>query len=120
MKTQIHLLWLVAVLLTGAPLRAQLVADGATATINGSSTNITGVLTIGTNGSFTTLIITNVGTVTNTGNGIIGQNASANTNKVIVTDAGSIWNIGGNLNFGFLGSYGLLIVTNGGRVENNS
>jgi hypothetical protein len=39
-------------LLAGAEtsLRAQLVADGATATINGTSTNITDVLIIGTNG----------------------------------------------------------------------
>lgn len=98
--------------------RAQLVADGTTAAINATSTNTTGNLVVGTNGSFTTLIITNAGTVTNTGIGVIGQNSSARTNRVIVTDASSVWSMGGNLNMG-LGPYGVLMVTNGGRVENN-
>lgn len=100
-------------------LHAQLVADGASTAINGTKTNITGDLVVGTNGSFTTLIITNAGGVTNSGNGVIGQSFGANTNRVIVTDLNSAWTIGGNLNFGVLGSYSQLIITNGGKVENN-
>jgi T5SS/PEP-CTERM-associated repeat protein len=97
---------------------AQLVADGATAIINGTSTNLIGDLVVGTNGSFTTLIITNTGVVTNSGNGIIGQNPSATTNRVTVTGPNSRWSMGGNLELGYYGVYNQLIVTNGGRVEN--
>ncbi len=99
--------------------RAQLVADGATAFINGTSTNLTGDLTVGTNGAFTTLVITNAGAVTNTGVGYIGYNFSAVSNRVIVTGANSTWGMGGNLNLGYTGSGSLLIVTNGGRVQDN-
>src|SRR5947209_72537 len=76
--------------------RAQLVADGASKLINGTTTNVTGDLVIGTNGAFTTLIITNAGMVTNTGNGTIGLNTSAKTNQVTVTDANSVWQMSGN------------------------
>ncbi len=121
MKIKNHLLVLAALLLanTGGPLSAQLVADGTTAAINATSTNLTSDLIIGTNGAFTTLVIANAGAVTNSGNGIIGQNLTALTNQVIVTGPNSIWSIGGNLNFGQLGSYSRLTVTNGGRVDCN-
>ncbi len=121
MKTTIRILASAtfAFLVANHSLHAQLVADGTTASINAVTTNITGNLTIGTNGSFTTLVITNAGAVTNSGNGVIGQNSSARTNQVIVTGANSRWGVGGNLNFGVLGSFSRLIVTNGGRVENN-
>src|SRR5712691_1682582 len=46
---------------------AQLVPDGGTATVNGTSINVSGALTVGTNGNNTTLIVTNAGMVTNTG-----------------------------------------------------
>src|SRR3954469_6041980 len=52
----------------------QLVADGATNTIDGYSTNLIGDLTVGTNGSFTRLQIVDGGMVTNSGHGYIGQN----------------------------------------------
>src|SRR5437773_12521059 len=76
---------------------AQLVADGATATINGTSISLPADLTIGTNGSFTTLQIINGGSVTNAGSGNIGLNGTAKTNQVLVTGANSIWGIGGNM-----------------------
>jgi len=100
------------------------VADGTTATINGTITNIIGDLTIGTNGSFTTLIVTNAGAVTNISSGSgsdgrIGFNASAQTNQVILTGAGSFWRSAQELYVGYSGSYNLLLVTNGGRMHNN-
>src|SRR3954469_644714 len=49
--------------------QAQLVADGATNTINGYSTNLVGDLIVGTNSSFTRLEIINGGIVTNSGHG---------------------------------------------------
>ena len=74
---------LTLLLMAAAPwnLSAQLVADGATAIISAHATNITSDLIVGTNGSFTTLVITNAGSVTNSGNGIIGQNSGARTNR---------------------------------------
>ena len=84
--------------------RAQLVADGASKLINGTTTNVTGDLVIGTNGAFTTLIITNAGMVTNTGNGTIGLNTSAKSNQVIVVDDLSLWGMGGNLVIGNAGA----------------
>src|SRR5207237_7270925 len=99
--------------------RAQLVADGASKLINGTTTNVTGDLVIGTNGAFTTLIITNAGMVTNTGNGTIGLNTSAKSNQVIVVDDLSLWGMGGNLVIGNAGSYNSLLVTNDGMVLNN-
>lgn len=101
------------------PLHAQLVADGATATINTTSTNVTGNLTIGTNGSFTSLVITNGGAVTNSSSGIIGLNVTSKTNRVVVTGTNSIWDIGTTLVVGSAGSANLLLVTNGGLVANN-
>jgi T5SS/PEP-CTERM-associated repeat protein len=98
---------------------AQLVADGATKTINATTTNLTGDVVVGTNGSFTTLIITNTGVVTNTGNGTVGLNAGARTNRVIVSDAASAWRMGGNLALGSFGSVSTLVVTNGGKVVDN-
>ena len=98
--------------------RGQLVADGATKAISGATTNLTGDLVVGTNGSLTSLIITNSGVVTNTANGTISQSVSAKTNQVIVTGASSRWGMGGNLVVGSFGSYSLLTVTNGGRVVN--
>src|ERR1044071_6215775 len=56
-------------LASASDLSTQLVADGATAIINGTSTNITGNLTIGTNGDFTQLVIINGGAVTNVSSG---------------------------------------------------
>ena len=91
--------WLLAVawlaVASAFPARGQLVADGATKTINGATTNLTGDLVVGTNGSFTSLIVTNAGVVTNTANGTIGLNVSAKTNQVIVTGANSRWGMGG-------------------------
>ncbi len=101
------------------PLHAQLVADGATSTINTTSTNVTGNLTIGTNGSFTSLVITNGGAVTNSSSGIIGLNVTSRTNRVVVTGTNSIWDIGTTLVVGSAGSANLLLVTNGGLVANN-
>src|ERR1051325_9633281 len=44
---------------TAPDLRAQLVSDGETNVLDNVSTNLAGPLTVGTNGSFTALILTN-------------------------------------------------------------
>jgi T5SS/PEP-CTERM-associated repeat protein len=102
---------------------AQLVADGGTAIFAAASTNITGRLTIGTNGSFTSLIITNAGAVTNSGSfsdSYIGFNATSKSNQVIVTGINSIWKCGLILYAGYQGSYNLLLIANGGKVHEDS
>src|SRR5215813_10430419 len=101
---------------------AQLVADGATNTISGFTTNVFGDLIIGTNGSFTRLVITNGGIVTNSGEAYIGRTYSAATNKVEVTGTNSTWQVGSNLWIGnpVTGWYNQLLVTNGGKVSSYS
>ena len=97
--------------------QAQLVADGQTNVLNGVATNITGGITVGTNGSFTLLIVTNGATVTNSsGNAIVGSNASASTNRVVVTDPSSLWQSAGNFYVGEGGSANELDILNGGLV----
>jgi len=56
MKTKIKLLLLATSLLIVSPLRAQVVTDGATNTLSNVTTNITGDVTVVTNGSFTLLV----------------------------------------------------------------
>ena len=98
---------------------AQLVADGATNTVSGYTTNITGELTIGTNGPFTQLYIINGGVVTNTGDAYIGRTYTAASNQVEVADVNSSWWVGSNLWVGRItgGSYNRLVVTNGATVS---
>lgn len=98
---------------------SQLVADGTTASINGIATNIAGNLIVGNTGSFTTLNITNAGTVTNTTTGAIGETVTARTNRVIVTGTNSVWHNGGTLGVGRAGQFNELIITNGGLVVNS-
>jgi hypothetical protein len=58
MKTHIkNLLLLAASLSIVAPLRAQVVADGATNTLSNVTNTFTGDVTVGTNGSFTLLVL---------------------------------------------------------------
>lgn len=115
---------LVAFILCALPMeaRAQLVADGQTNVLDGVTTNLTSGVIIGTNGAFTLLVVTDGATVTNSsGNTVIGNNASAQSNRVTVTGAGSIWNNGGNnFNIGLNGSASELDILNGGLVTDAS
>ena len=73
MKTQSQLLLLAALALTASPLRAQIVADGTTTTLNNVTNTITGDVTVGTNGSFTLLILSDNALLTNSANGGVAQ-----------------------------------------------
>jgi T5SS/PEP-CTERM-associated repeat protein len=103
----------------GAPSEtsAQLVADGETNVLDGVATNIVGNLMVGTSNSFTLLVLTNGATVTNTGFGIIGNNATATSNSVIVTSLGSTWQCLNGLIVGAQGSFNDLLL-NGGIITN--
>jgi len=109
----------VAFILCALPIeiRAQLVADGQTNVLDGVATNLTGGVTVGTNGTFTLLVITNGATVTNSsGNSVIGYNASAQSNRVVVAQAGSVWNNNGAIYVGQNGSASEMDILNGGLV----
>src|SRR5215510_12703791 len=69
----------------------QLVADGASATLNNVTNSITGNVIIGTNGSFTRLTLTNGALLTNTLNGFIGLNSTAKSNTVSLTGTNTRW-----------------------------
>ena len=110
--------------LSPAPASAQLVADGATNTLFGDpggeqdiGTNIVGSVIVGTNGSFTSLILTDNFTLTNSGDSYIGYNLGANSNRVTVDS--SLWdNPGYNITVGRNGSWNTLLITNYGDVFN--
>ena len=97
---------------------AQLVADGATCVLDNVATNLTGRIIVGTNGSFTLLMLTNSAAVTNTGDTIIGSASTAKSNSVVVTDAGSAWDCPGGFYIGDQGAANTLAILNGGLVTN--
>jgi T5SS/PEP-CTERM-associated repeat protein len=101
------------------PGQAQVVNDGATATINHVTNTITGGVIVGTNGSFTLLVLTNGALLTNSGNGVVGMNATAKSNTVRLTSANTRWLMALDLNVGSNGSVNHLVLTNGAFVANN-
>ena len=102
------------------PLGAQVVNDGATGTLSNVTNNITGDVTVGTNGSFTLLILSNNTLLTNSLNGLIGRNATAKSNEVQLLSASARWRMGGSLFVGSNGAASRLVVSNGALVENNN
>src|SRR6185369_4948795 len=118
MKIQIHPLALAASMLIVAvsPLRAQLVADGGTNTLS----NITGDVTVGTNGPSTLLVLSDNALLTNSANGIIGLNTTAKSNEVRLLSATARWRMSGNLFLGSNGPFSRLIVSNGAFLDNNT
>ena len=110
-------IWILA--LTISPLRAQLVADGASATLANVTNTITGSVTVGTNGSFTLLVLSNNVLLTNTTGGVIGANAMAKSNEVRLVSPTARWKMGGTLLVGSLGDRNQLVVSNGASVTAN-
>jgi len=84
---KVHRIILVATLLAVPSLHAQIVADGATNTLINVTTNITGDVTVGTNGSFTLLILSDNALLTNSANGLTGRNTGANSSATPSSDA---------------------------------
>ncbi|MBI3879036.1 MAG: hypothetical protein HY301_03115 [Verrucomicrobia bacterium] len=112
--------FLLAVLLAvGAS--AQLAPDGGTNTLDGVTNTVTGSVTVGTNGSFTLLTLTNGALLTNTLEGQIGLNAGANSNTILVSGVGTSWMLGTNaagvgLYVGNGGAFNALTISDGGNV----
>jgi len=102
------------------PAAGQLVSDGQTRVINNATNTVNGNLTVGTNGSFTALILTNHGVVIQSGFASIGLNTSARSNRVEVTGSGSRWEGSNGLAVGKSGSFNRLLVSDGGSVWNSN
>ncbi|MBI3879525.1 MAG: hypothetical protein HY301_05615 [Verrucomicrobia bacterium] len=116
------LLWL-CLLLAARHAPAQLVADGQTNTLNGVTNTVTGNVTVGTNGSFTLLTLTNGARLTNTLEGEIGLNTGANSNTVWLTGPGTSWLLGRDANgvglyVGNAGAFNTLVISNGAALTN--
>jgi T5SS/PEP-CTERM-associated repeat protein len=97
-------------------IRAQLVADGQTAVLNGVTTNIADNVTIGTNIGFTTLLLTNASAVSNSGSVAIGQASVSGHNRLMVAGASAWTNRGISFNIGSSGSFNELDVVGGSTV----
>lgn len=108
------LMWSVII----SPLHGQVVADGAT-NILANVTNNSANITVGTNGSFTLLVLSNNTLLNNTVNAVIGRNASARSNEVRITGPTARWNVGsfGSLFVGSNGPASRLTITDGGALQ---
>src|SRR5206468_1245905 len=107
---------LLACLLVSLSAPAQVVNDGATNTLNNLTNTVTGDVTVGTNGSFTLLILTNNALLTNSGFAYIGRNAGANSNTVFLIGTNTRWLMSKNLEVGSSGSFNLLVNSTGTMV----
>ncbi|PWU18197.1 MAG: hypothetical protein C5B50_09835, partial [Verrucomicrobia bacterium] len=115
----ISALFLATMLFGIQSLRAQVVADGATNTLSNVTNSIIGDVTIGTNGSFTLLILSDNTLLTNSGSGQIGLNASAKSNEVRLVSPTARWRSGNGLTVGNDGASSRLLVSNGAYLEGN-
>jgi len=110
---------LAATLLAAPTLHGQIVADGTTNTLSNVSTNITGDVTVGANGSFTLLILSDNALLNNSANGVIGLNANAKSNAVHLVSPSARWLMAGEMYVGSDGAFSRLVVSNGGLVGND-
>ena len=91
--------------------------DSATATLaNVTTTNITGTVTVGTNGSSTLLTLSDNALVTNSLRMVIGQSATARSNEVRLISPTARWKVGNNLFVGSNGAFNRLVISNGAQV----
>jgi len=108
---------ILALLLFAVPtLHAQIVNDGATNTLSNVTNTFTGDVTVGTNGSFTLLVLSDNALLTNSANGLIGRNNTANSNEVRLVSPSARWFMGGALIVGTNGAANRLVVSNGATV----
>jgi len=105
--------------LVRAASQAQLVNDGATATLS-NVTNAAPSVSVGTNGSFTLLVLADNALLDNSDNGVIGVNATAKSNEVRVLSPTARWLMGGDLYVGNEGSASRLVVSNGAFAQNRN
>ena len=87
---------------------------------NGSTWSNSGNLTFGYQGHDNALVISNGGVVTVGGNALIGDQAVASNNSILVTGSGSLLTNAGDLRVGHYGGGNLLVISNGGAVSSVS
>src|SRR5882757_9969736 len=92
---------------------AQIVNDGATNTLSNVTNTFTGDVIVGTNGSFTLLVLSDNALLTNSGTGTIGFNTTAKSNEVRLISPSARWQMGGLLFLGSNGSFNQLVVSHG-------
>ena len=107
---------LVVTLIAVPTLRAQVVPDGASVTLANVTNSITGSVTVGTNGAFTLLTLSDNALLTNSAHGVIGRNATAKSNEVQLLSASARWLMSGSLFVGSNGALSTLLVSNGATV----
>src|SRR6266545_2544374 len=114
-----HVLFLTILSASGIvlSLSAQLVNDGASLTLINQTNTFTGDVTVGTNGAFTLLILSDNALLTNSAQGVIGRNVNARSNEVRLVSASARWHLGGSLLLGLNGAANRLTVSNGGVVQ---
>src|SRR5438093_4030926 len=120
MKTRIQFLLLAGSLLIVAPLRAQIINDGTTKTLSNVTNTFTGDVTVGTNGAFTLLVLSDNALLTNSANGVISLNPTATSNEVRLVSPSARWLMGGTLRVGSNGAFSTLVVSNGAFVRDYS
>jgi T5SS/PEP-CTERM-associated repeat protein len=94
--------------------------NSALVTGAGSRWNNSGVLGVGWAGSGNSVVINNGGRLANNADGQIGRLTGANSNSVLVTDAGSSWSNRTDLYVGYNGAGNSLRVSNGGMVVSSN
>jgi T5SS/PEP-CTERM-associated repeat protein len=117
-----HYRFALAVLLVvcSFPALGQLVPDGGTKVINGTTATVTSDLNVGVNSGLTTLIITNGGVVNVSGNSTIGVNAGSSGNRVQVIGINSLWYTGaGDLTVGSIGGGNQIRAEAGGFISSS-
>src|SRR5262249_44671189 len=86
---------------------------------SGSNHRVGGQVTIGDSSSFSQLILTNGGLLTNSGISTLGQSAGGNSNSATIAGVGSRWLQLNGVTVGSLGSGNRLIVSNGATLLNS-
>jgi T5SS/PEP-CTERM-associated repeat protein len=120
MKLTLPVLICLALSVTPLFVRAQLVNDGSTNTLSNVTNTVAGDVTVGTNGSFTLLILSDNSLLTNSANGVIGRNATARSNEVRLVSATGRWFMGSDLLVGNNGAFNRLAINNGARVSDHN
>src|SRR5438094_9440858 len=111
---------LAVTLFAAMSLRAQIVNDGATNTLSNVTNSFTGDVTVGTNLSFTLLVLSDNALLTNSVNGVIGLNLSARSNEVRLISPTARWRLGNTLYVGSNGVANRLVLSNGAFLDNNN
>jgi T5SS/PEP-CTERM-associated repeat protein len=111
---------LAALMIAAPTLHGQVVNDGATNTLSNVTNTFSGDVTVGTNGSFTLLVLANNALLTNSANGVIGLNATARSNEVRMISPSARWIMNNDLYVGSNGSASRLVVSNGAFARSHN